>query len=56
MVQAMSDNYLHEIEREEARDAAMFFTGPCYRHDYRNAIGGGGVCIDCGDYISGDEL
>lgn len=52
----MSDNYLHEIEREEARDAAMFDTGPCYRHDWRAARDGGGICIDCGDYISEAEL
>lgn len=57
MVLGMTDNYLHEIEREEHRDALIYSTTtPCYRHDYRPAQGGGGVCIDCGDYISEREL
>lgn len=50
------DNMIHVHEREEARDARLFATGPCYRHNYRPAIGGGGICVDCGDYISEDEL
>lgn len=52
----MTDNYLHEIEREEARDAAMFATGYCYRHHYVSDRRGGGVCIDCGENIGAQEL
>lgn len=52
----VTDNYLHEIEREEARCAAMFDYGPCYRHDYRRYPHAGIICRDCGDEIGEDEL
>ena len=53
----MSDNYLHNIERGESRDAAMFadFVS-CYEHDYRPRVGGGGICLGCGDEVTEEEL
>jgi hypothetical protein len=50
------DNMIHVHEREEARDARRFASGPCYRCDYRSDRQGGGVCINCGDWVSEDEL
>jgi hypothetical protein len=51
------DNYLHDIEREEHRDALLYSTTtPCYRHEYRSDGRGGGVCVDCGDQLSPEEL
>jgi hypothetical protein len=50
------DNMIHVHEREEARDAARFATGPCWRHDYVSDRRSGGVCVDCGDTLRADEL
>lgn len=47
----------YEWEREEYRDALRYSTTtPCYRHDYRGDGRGGGVCIDCGDQLTPEEL
>jgi hypothetical protein len=50
-------NPIHAHEREEARDAREFaICTACYRHTYRSDRHGGGVCIDCGDYLNAEEL
>lgn len=46
----------YDYEREEHRDALRYSeTRPCYRHDYRSDRHGG-VCIDCGDTVSKEEI
>lgn len=56
MVLGMTDNYLHEIEREEYRDALLYSTTtPCYQHTYKSKRGRL-VCIDCGDELSTEDL
>lgn len=52
----MTENYLNQIEREEAREAQMFGDGHCYRHHYRSNGRSGGVCDGCGDHIGAEEL
>jgi hypothetical protein len=45
----MSDNAIHDAEREEARDARRFAQirpGDCYRHHWVSDGAGGGVCTD----------
>jgi hypothetical protein len=52
----VTDNYLHEIEREEYRDALRYTTTtPCYRHGWRADGNGGLICIECGESVDGSE-
>lgn len=46
----------YAFETEEARDAARFSSGPCYRHDWASDHRGGGICLDCGETVGSDEL
>jgi hypothetical protein len=55
MVLGMTDNYLHDIEREEYRDALRYTTTtPCYQHTYKSARSRL-VCVDCGDELSVED-
>lgn len=53
-------NPIHEMEREEARDAQRFADGfgscPPGQHRYVPNGRGGGTCRECGDELRADEL
>lgn len=46
----------YDWEREEHRDALRGAPAYCYRHDYRPDRRGGGICCDCGDTLSAEEI
>lgn len=54
-------NFIHEAEREEARDARRHtppFTGGGigHAHQMRPDGLGGGICVRCGHVVDRDEL
>lgn len=57
----MNDNLMHQIEREERRDAQIAAESSgdyarCYRHDWASDGHGGGVCRNCRETVSAGDV
>jgi hypothetical protein len=58
---ALRDNPMHQMEREERRDAQVAAESVgdyarCYRHDWASDGHGGGVCTGCPETVRAGDI